>query len=170
MATPFYLIAALGVGLDVERVALLLGAQTAGAIASNALWGRWGDRYGKASLLRGVVLLRSLPPVVTLLVVGLSPGGDRLVLAAFVVTFFVLGALANGMTIAVIGYLMEISPEDRRPAYSGYFNAMTAPVYLLPLAAGVLVQVAGVELVVSLALAAALAQYLALRTVKTRST
>jgi hypothetical protein len=47
---------------------------------------------------------------------------------------------------------------------------MTAPVYLLPLAAGVLVQVAGVELVVSLALAAALAQYLALRTVKTRST
>ena len=34
---------------------------------------------------------------------------------------------------------MEISPDDRRPAYSGYFNALTAPAYLLPLLGGLMV-------------------------------
>ena len=37
-------------------------------------------------------------------------------------------------TIAQLGCLMEISPDDRRPAYSGYFNALAAPATLLPLA------------------------------------
>ena len=56
-------------------------------------------------------------------------------LAWFVVVFFILGAVGNGRTIAYLGYLMEISPDDRRPAYSGYFNALVAPAALLPIAA-----------------------------------
>ena len=44
-----------------------------------------------------------------------------------------LGALSNGMTIGYLGYLMEISPDDRRPAYSAYFNALASPAALLPL-------------------------------------
>ncbi len=43
-----------------------------------------------------------------------------------VLVFMLLGALGNGITIAMLGSLMEISPDDRRPAYSGYFNAMAA--------------------------------------------
>lgn len=35
--------------------------------------------------------------------------------------------------IAQLGYLMEISPEDARPAYSGYLNMLVAPVTLSPL-------------------------------------
>jgi len=163
IALPFYLIEALELGLGVDRVALLLGAQTAGAIASNALWGWWGDRHGKQGLLCGVALLRVVPPVATLLLALIPPGSGVAVLAAFACTFFVLGALGNGVTIAVIGYLMEISPDDRRPAYSGYFNAATAPAYLLPVAGGVAVEAAGPELVFGLAAAAAVAQHAALR-------
>lgn len=162
MAMPFFVIQAFGLGVGVESVALLLGAQTAGAIASNALWGWWGDRHGKKSLLRGIVALRAAPPAAMLVLVLLSPENDQHRLAMFVLSFFVLGALTNGLTIAVIGYLMEISPEDRRPAYSGYFNALTAPAYLLPLLGGVLVQIAGTSLVFALATVAAFAQYLAL--------
>jgi MFS family permease len=77
--------------------------------------------------------------------------------------FFLLGALANGLTIAVIGFLMEISPEDRRPAYSGYFNAITAPAFLLPLVAGGLVAAFGLKLVFALSMIAAAAQFLMLR-------
>ncbi len=69
-----------------------------------------------------------------------------------------LGALANGLTIAVIGFLMEISPEDQRPAYSGYFNALTAPAFLLPLIGGALATVAGLTVLFLISLVAAVLQ------------
>ena len=47
--------------------------------------------------------------------------------------FFLLGAASNGAVIAQLGYLMEISPENARPAYSGYFNMLVAPATLSPL-------------------------------------
>ncbi len=47
MAMPFYVVRAYGAGFDLERVALLLGAQTIGALVSNLLWGWWGDHLGK---------------------------------------------------------------------------------------------------------------------------
>jgi MFS family permease len=79
-------------------------------------------------------------------------------LVFFVVVFFLLGAIANGLTIAVIGLLMEISPEEARPQYSGYFNALTAPAFLLPLMAGGVVHAAGTSVVFGLSLGAAALQ------------
>lgn len=80
----------------------------------------------------------------------------------FLTVFFILGALANGLTIAVIGFLMEISPDDKRPAYSGYFNAITAPTFLLPLLAGGLATVFGLSLLFVISLFAAVLQALIL--------
>ena len=62
MAMPFYVVQANVVGFDLERVALLLAAQTAGALASNVVWGWWGDRLGKVSLLRAIACGRIIPP------------------------------------------------------------------------------------------------------------
>tara|TARA_R110002012_G_scaffold106142_4_gene247308 strand:- start:2655 stop:2942 length:288 start_codon:yes stop_codon:yes gene_type:complete len=59
------------------------------------------------------------------------------------VVFFALGAIRNGLTIVVTGLLMEISSEDRWPASSGYFNAMTAPAFTLPLLGSVAYAIAG---------------------------
>ena len=47
--------------------------------------------------------------------------------------FALLGAAGNGATIAQLGYLMEVSPDERRPAYSGYFNTLVAPTTVLPI-------------------------------------
>ena len=63
MAMPFYVVQASAVGFDLKEVALLLGAQTAGALASNFLWGWWGDQLGKRSLLQAIALGRAIPPV-----------------------------------------------------------------------------------------------------------
>jgi MFS family permease len=62
------------------------------------------------------------------------------VLVGFVLLFIVIGALMSGMTIGYLGYLMEISPDDRRPAYSAYFNALASPAALLPLLGAALIE------------------------------
>ena len=118
----------------------LLAAQTAGALLSNALWGWWGDRYGKRSLYEGVALLRAVPPLLIIVWISMVGIWPIPTISGFVTVFFLLGAVGNGITIAVIGYLMEISPDDRRPAYSGYFNALVAPAALLPLAGAAIVE------------------------------
>jgi len=156
-AAPFYIIAASTLGVGLENVALLLGVQTAGALASNPLWGWWGDKRGKLSLMRAIAIARMVPPLVT---VGLLviPAAPAVLLVILLAVFFTLGALANGLTIAVIGLLMEISPNDRRPAYSGYFNALTAPAFILPFVGGFAVVMLGLWIVFAFALAAAIGQ------------
>ena len=134
MALPFYVVAATGVGLGVTDVGILLAAQTVGALLSNALWGRIGDQYGKLALLRAVGWLRLVPPLGALAIfAAVGDFAPWVMLAAFAALFVFLGALVNGMTIGYLGYLMEISPNEKRPAYSAYFNALASPAALLPL-------------------------------------
>ena len=159
MALPFYVLQLIEIRGTSADVAVLLGAQTAGALVSNALWGWWGDRRGKQSLLEGVAALRAGPPALTLVWVALAASGTVPELAGFVVVFVLLGALVNGTTIAMLGYLMEISPDDRRPAYSGYFNALVAPAALLPLVGAVVVAATSLGGVFAVSLAAAVLQY-----------
>ncbi len=158
MAMPFYIVQAGTHGIDLKDVALLLGAQTAGALISNPLWGWWGDKHGKASLLKGIAIARILPPALTILLAFAQPSNTSLLLYLFAGMFFILGALANGLTIAVIGFLMEISPDHMRPAYSGYFNAITAPAFLLPLIAGFIAALFGLEAVFTISMIAAVFQ------------
>lgn len=158
IAAPFFIVAAHGLGVSLENAALLLGAHTVGALAGNPLWGWWGDRLGKLSLMRGIALARTVPPgaLLVLLLMPVPAGANVPVLLA---VFFVLGALANGLTIAVIGLLMEISPDNRRPAYSGYFNALAAPAFVLPLVGGIAVAAVGAWIVFATALVAAVGQF-----------
>lgn len=157
IAAPFFIVAANGLGVGLENVALLLGAQTVGALVGNPLWGWWGDSRGKLSLMRGIAVARTAPQI-ALLVILLIPVPPEAAMPVLLVVFFVLGALANGLTIAVIGLLMEISPDDRRPAYSGYFNALTAPAFVLPLVGGLAVTALGTWIVFATALVAAIGQ------------
>ena len=170
MALPFYIIQVMATHGAGSAVAFLLGAQTAGALVSNALWGWWGDRHGKRSLLEGVAVLRAAPPLLILVWVSIAGAWAVPTLAGFTVVFLLLGALGNGITIAMLGYLMEISPDDRRPAYSGYFNAIVAPAALLPLAGAVIVETTSLSWVFMVSLIAAILQFLTVRRLRTVST
>jgi len=112
MALPFYIVAAREGGLGIADVGTLLAAQTAGALVSNLLWGKIGDGMGKLALLRLVAFVRLVPPAIILLLMATQAG-----LAAHAGLFFIIGAMMNGVTIGYLGFLMEISPDDRRPAY-----------------------------------------------------
>ena len=173
MSLPFYILQVMAVRAPPSNgasdIAFLLGAQTVGALASNALWGWWGDRHGKRSLLEGVALLRSVPPLLTIAWSLAVAAGSLPALAGFAAVFLLLGALTNGYTIAMLGYLMEISPDHRRPAYSGYFNALVAPAALLPLAGAAIVEVVSLTAVFAVSLLAALLQFLTLRRLRALS-
>ena len=79
-------------------------------------------------------------------------------LPAFTALFFAVGALINGMTIGYLGYLMEISPNDKRPAYSAYFNALVSPAALLPVVGAIVADMLSLEAVFAIALLAAVLQ------------
>ena len=169
MALPFYILQAApskGFGSD---VAFLLGAQTTGALLSNPLWGWWGDRRGKLSLLEIVAALGTVAPILTLAWITSDGRWAAVALPWFAVIFALLGAMGNGRTIAQLGYLMEISPDDRRPAYSGYFNALVAPAALLPLAAGAVAEVTSFTPVFAASLAAAMLQFRTVRRLRIAS-
>ncbi len=166
MAMPFYVVVASTSGFDLKRVALLLGAQTAGALSSNLLWGWWGDKQGKGSLLKAIALARVIPPLVIIALAVQQPDDAATSLAIFLAVFFVLGALANGLTIAVIGFLMEISPDHLRPSYSGYFSALTAPAFLLPLLAGIIASAIGLVAIFAISMIAAMLQFIIVRNIQ----
>lgn len=157
MALPFYVVAASEHGVSVSDVGILLGAQTVGSLASNALWGRLGDRAGKLRLLQVVAVVRMLPPLGALLLLWFGAG-----LIGFSVLFVVIGAMMNGVTIGYLGYLMEISPNDRRPAYSAYFNALASPAALLPLLGAAFVAFISIQAVFVAAILAAIGQVMLL--------
>lgn len=60
MALPFYILQTQSSAPD---VAFLLGAQTAGALFSNPVWGWWGDRRGKRELLEITAALGAVAPL-----------------------------------------------------------------------------------------------------------
>jgi MFS family permease len=168
MALPFYVVAATGLGLRTADVAILLGAQTAGSLASNAAWGRIGDHFGKLRLLEAVGALRLAPPLGALILLVVADGEGAWGLISFALLFVLIGALINGMTIAYLGYLMEISPDDRRPAYSAYFNALASPAALLPIVGAVIVDMFSLRTVFVVAVAAAVVQLLLIRKLVTK--
>jgi hypothetical protein len=167
MALPFYVVAANRLGFGLSDVAILLGAQTAGSLASNAVWAWLGDRFGKLRLLEGVGVLPLAPPLGALFLLAGSGLSSGVRLAAFALLFVAIGALVNGMTIAYLGYLMEISPDDRRPAYSAYFNALASPAALLPLLGAAIADLISLEAVFALAIAAAAIQLGLVRKLRT---
>ena len=159
MALPFYVISATRLGLGVQDVGTLLGAQTLGSLASNALWGRIGDRHGKLALLQAVGILRLAAPLTALGIFAIASGlAAGILLGAFAALFFLVSALSNGMTIGYLGYLMEISPNERRPAYSAYFNALASPAALLPVLGAVIADAFSLQTVFAVALCAGVLQ------------
>ena len=158
MALPFYVVAAAGAGLRVEDVAVLLAAQTTGSLVSNALWGRIGDRLGKLQLLQAVGALRLAPPLGALIIFSTGGMAPWMMLGAFSVLFVLIGALINGMTIGYLGYLMEVSPDAKRPAYSAYFNALASPAALLPIAGAAVADVVSLAAVFMVAIVTAIVQ------------
>ncbi|WP_432256520.1 hypothetical protein [Limimaricola sp. AA108-03] len=109
--------------------------------------------------MRGITAGRIVPSI-ALLPLLMVPTSQAALMPVLLAVFLLLRALVNGLIIAVIGLLMAMSPKDRRPAYSGYLNALTAPAFVLPFVGGFAVTALDIWIVFPIALAAALGQTL----------
>jgi MFS family permease len=137
-ALPFYVVQfSRTSALPEADVGLLLAAHTIGAVGLNPFWGWWGDRYGKLSLLRATAPFALFAPIIAIVLGGVPGLPIRAVAGLYLVIFFLNGACTSGRVVGDLGYLMEISPDDRRAEYSGFLNTWLAPVRLLPVAAAI---------------------------------
>ena len=111
--------------------------------------------------MRRITIARMAPPI-ALRVLLPTPIPAVEVVPILLVVFVVLSAMMHGLTIAVVSLLMKISPDDRRPADSGYFNALTSPAFVLSLVGGFAIAALGTWIVFASVLTAAIGQALIL--------
>lgn len=177
---PFYVLGAFG---RTTAIAALAGVLWTGASAgwSSAalgavtlcLWAVYACLSGIVGVPYNDIVARSVPSGQRsrLLAVRFFGGGLVALLVAAVADRLIRAlefpvSYAAVLGIAAVLMLMEISPDDRRPAYSGYFNALTAPAFLLPIIGGFTVAALDTWIVFLIALAAALGQSLLLARIK----
>lgn len=162
MAYPFYILQAGKAAIVPADIALFFALQTLGNLLSNPLWGWWGDRLGKGNLLIPMALLGMVAPLMALVWLGAGWEQRSIALVWFGIVFAVLGSVNTGDTIAHLGYLWEISPNEKRPAYSGYFGMFIAPAAIAPFAAAIIGEFFSFSVLFTISLAASVAHMAAL--------
>jgi len=132
--SPFYVVYAQSkVGVDAGMVGLYLSAQMAGAALSNLLWGWMGDRYGNRSVIAGTAITGGLAPLLSLI-------APYTTAAMFLPVFACLGATISGTRLGYSNFILEMAPVELRPTCVALQNTLLAPVALLPLVVGALIQ------------------------------
>jgi MFS family permease len=131
---PFYVVYAReAVGVDVGMVGLYLAAQMAGGALSNLLWGWLADGFGNRAVIIGTAIAGALAPALALLAPYTTP-------ALFVLVFAFLGATISGMRLGYNNFVLEMASIELRPTCVALQNTLLAPILLLPLVVGVLIQ------------------------------
>ncbi|MFN2241093.1 MAG: MFS transporter [Anaerolineae bacterium] len=132
--SPFYVVyAQTKIGVDAGMVGLYLSAQMAGAALSNLLWGWMGDRFGNRSVIAGTAITGGLAPLLSLL-------APYTTAALFLPVFACLGATLSGTRLGYSNFILEMAPVELRPTCVALQNTLLAPVSLLPLIVGALIQ------------------------------
>jgi len=132
--SPFYVVyAQTKLGVDAGMVGLYLSAQMAGAALSNLLWGWMGDRFGNRAVIAGTAVTGGLAPLLSLLAPYTTAD-------LFLPVFACLGATLSGTRLGYSNFILEMAPVELRPTCVALQNTILAPVTLLPLIVGALIQ------------------------------
>jgi MFS family permease len=131
---PFYVVYAQSdAGVDVGMVGIYLSAQMAGAALSNLLWGWLGDRHGNRTVIIGTAITGGMAPLLALLAPLTLP-------SLFVLVFAFLGATMSGLRLGYSNFILEMAPVEMRPTCVALQSTLLAPVAVLPLVVGILIE------------------------------
>jgi MFS family permease len=136
IAEPFYIIYATEVlGLSPGVAGVLVATWALAAALSNVVWGRVADRHGNRRLLLLAGSLMMLAPVLMVLIplVAHPTASPALLTVALALVALCSGAGNDGVMIAAMTYLIEVSPEAERATYLGVANTILGIGAFLPL-------------------------------------
>jgi MFS family permease len=138
MALPFYILFAREeLGLDPGAAGIFLTVQMIGFVISNILWGSLSNRIGN----KIVLVLVSAAAIVAPLLAILSNRYEWLSGSwGFGIVFFFLGFALSGIRLGQTNYMLDVSPETERPTYIGFMNTVLAPVLLLSMVGGFIIE------------------------------
>ena len=135
MALPFYIVYAQEeMGAPAGAVGWFLLAQVTGGVLGNVLWARLVDRVNSRTMLTACAIVSASAP---LLAIALGPLGWWGLLP----TSFLAGAAFNGRRVGFQSALLELAPATKRPTFAALNTVLILPLAVLPLLAGLLLQV-----------------------------
>ena len=122
--------------IDGSFIGNIVLLQIGGMILSNFLWPRIIKPLGFKGLLRIQAVLGTVMPLLMVILV-FSGTGYRVIF--FIVP--VLGAMSGAHKMSSEAVLVQISPDDKRPLYSGIYGALNLTSAVFPLAAAALISI-----------------------------
>jgi len=130
-----------------------------GLMVASILWAFLNDRHGPLTVLRGVAFLGLTVPIAALAVPPLvrALGAREHMPQAYSLVFFLSSAAGSGMWMGITNYVLEIAPDDIRPLFLGLSATLSAPVVVMPLIGGVLLDLIAYEVLFAIVGVAALA-------------
>ncbi len=159
IAAPFYAVyARTQLGVAEAMAGVFVSAQMAGGIAASLVWAPLSDRRGSKRVIQGTALCSLLMPLFAWLAPPLLQAHAAAALAyGYAFTFFLAGAVANGMWIGYTNFVLESVGDEERASYVGLTNTMGAPAAVFPIIGGWVIGVSSYHLVFAVAAAAAAA-------------
>ncbi len=160
MSVPFFTLYAIKVlQAPPEMKGTFISILALSGIISNPIWSYVGDRFGRKPLLSFGVGILSMGPLLAIISRFIPPDLTWAPLSAlkaitasdnpahnfFCLPFILVGVGNMGYYIANLSYLLDISPEEERPTYVGLMNTATAPMMLIPMLGGYLIDMTSFE-------------------------
>ncbi|KEO82668.1 MFS transporter [Tumebacillus flagellatus] len=150
LAMPFYILYVQTMpGVDMNVVGELVIVQIAGGLAGGLLFGVLSEKFGNRTAICWAVLCNAAVPVLILLAGQQGAGSwrEKLVVTAF----GLLGVVGSGW-IGFTNYLLEMSNDQTRGRMVAYLNLCIAPLSVLPIFSGELLQIVSYETVFGIVL------------------
>jgi MFS family permease len=162
MALPFYIIYARDeLSLDPGAAGVFLSIQMVGFVVSNILWGSLSNRIGNKIVLVLVSGVAVVSPLLAIMSNRVPCLGNSTCIG---VAFFFLGFTLSGIRLGQTNYMLDVSPEAERPTYLGFMHTLLAPIWLLSMLGGFIIERSSFEaLFIAVMVAAVLALILAIR-------
>jgi MFS family permease len=159
IAVPFYAVyARVELGLPEATAGIFISAQMAGGIAAGAVWALLSDRWGSKRVIQGSAMCSLIVPLFAWLAPPLlAAHGPGALTYGYAVTFFLLGAIINGVWIGYTNFVLESVGDKERASYVGLTNTLGAPAVLFPILGGWVIGVTSYHVVFAVAAAAAAA-------------
>ncbi|MGI6643746.1 MAG: MFS transporter [Bacillota bacterium] len=145
LVLPFFAIhAQSALNFPKSIVGLFISAQMVGSVVGGPLWGYLGDNRGAYWVVRLVALLTGATGVLALCARLLfSLGWIFLTYAVYFLLYFCLGASLGGVWIGFSNYVIDVADNLQRATFLGVLNTVTAPLTLLSVVGGWILQTSG---------------------------